>query len=103
MNGDHYSLHGVIERVERMGDRLAAPLIVASGRTEIVNLHDDGVPPRARVSGCVRVIVRRYLKAAAASSTGSTVCAECELVHRGGVPAHSLTTRCRRTSRSAWA
>ena len=76
-----------------MGDCLAAPLIVAPGRTEIVDLHDDGVPPRTRVRGRVRVIVCRYLEAAAASSTGSTVGAECELVDRSRIPAYSLAAR----------
>ena len=97
-----YALHGLVETVEWVRDRLAAPHTVPGNGAQIVDLHDDGVPERARVRGRVRVRGRGYLEAASASATSSAVGTKCEFVDRCRVPAHPLATRCRRTSRSAW-
>jgi len=94
------ALHGLAETVEWVGDRLAAPLIVAGGGAQIVDLYDDGVAERARVRGRVRVIVRRDLEAASASAPSSPVGTKRELVDRCGIPIHYLATRYESRGRS---
>jgi len=89
--------------VEWIRDRLTAPLIVrVPNRAQVVGLYDNRVPKRTLVRRRVWIIGGCYLEAASASATCATVCTECELVDRSGVPVHSSTARCKGRSRSVW-
>jgi hypothetical protein len=56
---NYYVLHANVVMVEWLGHPLAAPWVVSiPNRAKVVDLHDDGVPPRAQVIRRVRVIVR---------------------------------------------
>jgi hypothetical protein len=89
--------------IEWFRDRLTTPLIVrVPNRAQVVGLYDNGVPVRTLPRRRVWVIGGCYLEAAPASATCATVCTECELVDRSGVPVHPSTARCKGRSYSVW-
>jgi hypothetical protein len=50
------TLHGRAKLVERMGDRLAAPFLIAAVRAQIVDPYNDAIE-WARVRWCVWILV----------------------------------------------
>ena len=94
------SLHGHVELVERVGDRLAAPYFVSCYRAQIANPYNNGVPHRTSVAWCIWVTGWGYLEAAPASVTITAGGTECKLIDRSRIPGcHAYAARCRRTSR----
>jgi len=87
-------VHPHLDLVERVGDRLAAPIFVGIARgTEIGDHYDDG-PEWTPVVRRVRVRSRGYLEATPASVAVRTAGTERELVGGGGVPGvHPIAAR----------
>jgi hypothetical protein len=98
-------LHGRVEFVPRVTDRLVTPMVIRWViSAQVVDLYNDGVPKRALEARIKRVLGCGYLEAASASVTETIVSTECKLVDRGREPGSEIYAACCRTiSRSAWA
>jgi hypothetical protein len=66
----NHALHRLIERVERIFNRLAAPFVVVPGGAYICDLYDDAIV-RDRVVRRVWVLVGEQLEAASACVPGT--------------------------------
>jgi hypothetical protein len=104
------ALHGHVEFVARMGDRLPTPMWVRRGRVsriiikaQIVDLHHDFVSERALRLQIVWVTGWGYFEAAPASVAKTRIGTKCKLVDRRSEPSRDVyAARCKRKPCSAW-